>query len=245
MTEKLLAWLVHLYTAAGLVAAAGMAVLIVRGGDESFRWAFMLMVVATAIDSTDGWLARKARVKDVLPWFEGRTLDDLADFHTYTSMPLLLMWRAQMLPGALAWLLLLALLASAYGFSRVNAKSADGFFVGFPSYWNVVAFYLYLLQPPVWVSVAIILACVWLTFVPSRYLYMTRGGPFAKLMIIVGAIWAALTALIILRPEHERKTLALISLFYPIMYLALSWVVSLRRSGSVASGLSPTIVVKR
>ena len=33
------AWLVHLYTALGLVCAAGMAVLIVRGGDASFRWA--------------------------------------------------------------------------------------------------------------------------------------------------------------------------------------------------------------
>ena len=69
MRAQLLAWLVHLYTAAGLVAAAGMAVLIVRGGDDGFRWAFMLMAVATAIDSTDGWFARKARVKDVLPGY--------------------------------------------------------------------------------------------------------------------------------------------------------------------------------
>ena len=63
--RKVFAWLVHLYTASGLLAAAGMAVLIVRGGDASFRSAFVLMVVATAIDATDGWLARKARVKDV------------------------------------------------------------------------------------------------------------------------------------------------------------------------------------
>jgi len=94
MAARLAAWLVHCYTAAGLVAAAGMAVLIVRGGDQSFRWAFVLMVTATVIDSTDGWLARKARVKEVLPEFDGRTLDDLTDFHTYTSMPLFLMWRA-------------------------------------------------------------------------------------------------------------------------------------------------------
>ena len=61
--RKTLAWLVHLYTAMGLVCAAGMAVLIVRGGDASFRGAFFLMMVATAIDATDGWLARKARVQ--------------------------------------------------------------------------------------------------------------------------------------------------------------------------------------
>jgi phosphatidylcholine synthase len=109
MIQRLTAWLVHLCTAGGLAAAAGMAVLIARGGDESFRWVFVLMVAATAIDATNGWLARKARVKDVLPEFDGRTLDDLTDFHTYTSMPLFLIWRAQILPGALAWVLLLPL----------------------------------------------------------------------------------------------------------------------------------------
>ena len=108
--RKLLAWLVHLYTALGLVCAAGMAVLIVRGDDASFRGAFFLMMVATAIDATDGWLARKARVKEVLPGFDGRALDDLIDFQTYTSLPLLLLWRADLLPGPLAWLLLLPLL---------------------------------------------------------------------------------------------------------------------------------------
>src|SRR5438093_5427567 len=210
MTHRLAAWLVHLYTAGGLVAAAGMAVLIARGGDESFRWAFVLMVAATAIDSTDGWLARKARVKEVLPYFDGRTLDDLTDFHTYTTLPLFLIWRAGILPGALAWFLLAPLLASAYGFSRSDAKTADGFFLGFPSYWNVVAFYLYLLESPVWVSLSVIVACSLLTFAPMRYLYLTRGGRFAKAMLATGAVWPALTAVSVLRPSGERRTLALI-----------------------------------
>jgi phosphatidylcholine synthase len=227
--EKAFAWLVHAYTAAGLLAAAAMAVFIVRGGDDSFRWAFMMMVVATAIDSTDGWLARKARVKEVLPDFDGRTLDDLTDFHTYTSMPLLLMWRAQILPGHFAWFLLVALLASAYGFSRADAKTPDGFFLGFPSYWNVVAFYLYLLSPPAWFSASVVIVCSILTFVPMRYLYMTRGGPFAKVMLATGTVWAAMTAVIILRPASERRTLGLISLAYPLLYVALSWIVTASR----------------
>src|SRR5687768_3059795 len=96
--RTILAWGVHLYTALGLVAAAGIAVFIVRGGDESFRWALALMLAAIAIDSTDGWLARRARVKQFAPSFDGRRLDDLIDFQTYTSLPLLLMWRAGLLP---------------------------------------------------------------------------------------------------------------------------------------------------
>jgi phosphatidylcholine synthase len=228
MRSKLLAWLVHLYTAAGLAAAAGMAVLIVRGGDDGFRWAFMLMAVATAIDSTDGWLARKASVKEVLPGFDGRTLDDLTDFHTYTSLPLFLMWRAAIFPGALAWFLLVPLLASAYGFSRTDAKTDDGFFLGFPSYWNVVAFYLYLLTPPVWLALSVVLACSLLTFTPVRYLYLTRGGPFAKTMLASGAVWAALAVVIILLPAGEQRTLALVSLIYPMVYLLLSWAITIR-----------------
>jgi phosphatidylcholine synthase len=226
--QQLAAWLVHFYTAAGLVAAAGMAVLIARGGDESFRSAFVLMVAATAIDSTDGWLARKVRVKEILPAFNGRTLDDLTDFHTYTSILLFLIWRAQILPGGLEWVLLLPLLASAYGFSQANVKTADGFFLGFPSYWNVVAFYLYILEPPVWISLVVLVGLALLTLVPARYLYITRGSPFARVMLVAGAVWAGLTFVVLIGPQAERKILAGISLFYPLMYLTLSWVVTLK-----------------
>jgi phosphatidylcholine synthase len=226
--HKLFAWLVHLYTAMGLVCAAGIAALIVRGGEGSFRWAFFLMMVATAIDATDGWLARKARVKEVLPGFDGRALDDLIDFHTYTSLPLLLLWRAGTLPDGLAWLLLVPLLSSAYGFSQVNAKTPDGFFLGFPSYWNVVAFYLYVLHPQVWVSVTLIVVLAVLTFIPTRYIYATRGGPYAKLINVGGAIWSVTLGLVLLGWPGDRGTLAVASLIYPLMYLALSAAVTIR-----------------
>src|SRR5438552_3127912 len=115
-TRRLLAWGVHCYTALGLVAAAGMAVCILQGNPASFRLAFILMLVATLIDATDGTLARLVRVKEVLPGFDGRRLDDLIDFLTFTSLPLLLLFQAHVLPeGQEAWLLL-PLLASAYGF---------------------------------------------------------------------------------------------------------------------------------
>ena len=52
------------------------------------------------------------------------------------------MWRAGLASGG--WLLA-PLLASAYGFCRKQAKTDDGYFLGFPSYWNIVAFYCYFL----------------------------------------------------------------------------------------------------
>ena len=227
--SKLLAWLVHLYTAMGLVLGAGVAVLIVRGGDRSFRLAFFLMMTATAIDATDGWLARKARVTDVLPGFDGRVLDELADFQQYVSLPLLLLWRAGTLPDGLAWLLLLPLLASAYWSSQVQAKAADGFFLGFPSYWNIVAFYLYMLHPPAWVSAMLIVIFSVLTFVPTPYLYATRGGPFARLINVGSVAWFAVLALALFGREELSRALALASLIYPAMYLGLSAFVTVRR----------------
>lgn len=225
---RLFAWMAHGYTALGLVCAAGMAVMIVRGGDADFRRAFFLMMVATAIDATDGWLARKARVKEVLPGFSGTELDNLIDLHTYTTLPLLLLWRADVLPGALAWVLLLPLFASAYGFSQVNAKTPDGFFLGFPSYWNIVAFYLYMLRMPPLANAAVVITLSVLTFVPTIYLYATRGGPYAAVINIGAPIWfAALAAALV---DHSRRSAAItrLSLVYPVVYLMLSAVVTWR-----------------
>ena len=65
--EKFLGWCVHGYTALGLVAAGLIAVLLVRGGADAFRWSFLLMAAATIVDSTDGFLARRVRIKEVVP----------------------------------------------------------------------------------------------------------------------------------------------------------------------------------
>src|SRR5438105_857847 len=98
--RTILAWGVHFYTALGLVAAAVIAVLIVEGTNEAFRWAFLLMLAATLIDATDGTLARAVRIKETLPGFDGRRLDDLIDFLNYSFLPLFLLWRAKYLPDS-------------------------------------------------------------------------------------------------------------------------------------------------
>ncbi len=227
--DKILAWCVHLYTATGLVAAAVIAVLIVRGGDDAFRWALMFMLIATVIDSTDGWLARRARVKELVPGFDGRRLDDLIDFQTYTSLPLLLIWRSEILASGQEWWLIVPLLASAYGFSQTGAKTDDGFFLGFPSYWNVVAFYLYMLRPPAWLSLSVIILLSVLTFVPSRYLYPSQKGPFSRLAILLGIVWGVMLVLILLRVPDDPRFLTLVSFGYPVFYLVVSWFITLKR----------------
>jgi phosphatidylcholine synthase len=234
---RFLAWGVHIYTALGLVLAAAIGVLLVQGGVDAFRWTFVLMMIATLIDATDGTLARRVRVKKVLPLFDGRKLDDLIDFQTYTTLPLLLIWRTELLPEGMQPWLLLPLLASAYGFCQVEAKTDDGYFLGFPSLWNVIAFYLYVLHLPGWVALGIIVAFSLLTFVPSRYLYPSQPGRLNVASNILGAVWACLLLVILWRmfdgdrPQDDETTrrVAILSLFYPAFYMIASWVVTLRR----------------
>lgn len=250
-TLKVLAWGVHFYTALGAVAAAGMLVLLVQGGAWAFRGTFLLMLVATLIDSTDGTLARRVRIKEVLPNFDGRRLDDLVDWLTYTCLPLMLIWRAEILPaGYEAWLVL-PLLASAYGFCQVSIKTDDGYFLGFPSLWNIVAFYLYVLDLPGWAALAIVVCLSIFTFVPSRYLYpSSRPGLVNKLSNIGGAVWSILLAWILWRLPGDSlpgnrvtdgftRWLVLCSTAYPIWYMGASWAITLRHWTSRPARTAP------
>lgn len=238
-----LAWCVHLYTGMGLVLAALIATLLVRGDAGAVWWSFAFMLVATLVDATDGTFARRVGVKTVLPGFDGRKLDDITDFLTYTFLPLLLIWRAALLPEGLEGWLLLPLLASAYGFCQTDAKTEDGYFLGFPSLWNVVAFYLYVLRLPGSVALAIVIVLALLTFVPSRYLYpSSQPSPLNRVSNLLGAVWALmLLALLGNWPSSGvaaaasadplggwARGLAIASLFYPAFYLAASWWVTIR-----------------
>ena len=256
----LLAWCVHSYTALGLVAAAGMARFIIEGTEAAFCGAFALMLAATLVDATDGLLARAIKVKEVLPGFDGRRLDDIIDFLTYTALPLFLLWRAGILPaGQEAWLLV-PLVASAYGFCQVRAKTEDGYFIGFPSYWNLVAFYLYALDRhvvplPGWFTIGMLVGLALLTFVPTRYLYPSLGGTLSRLTNFLGAIWAifflGIMYLLIskARGPHVQDDgllsgLILASLFFPMYYMIASWIVSwqlwrIRRRAAPILSVSP------
>ena len=65
----LFAWLVHLFMASGAVVAF-LGVIDELSSD--YRGAFLWMLVAMAIDATDGLFARAVRVKERLPAFDAR-----------------------------------------------------------------------------------------------------------------------------------------------------------------------------
>ena len=222
-------WLAHLYTALGAVLAFAATFAVFEG---QFREVFLLLSVATFIDTTDGWLARTLRVKERLPGYDGGRLDDIVDYLTYVFVPVLLVVRAGLLPPG--WGLAVAalvLLASAYGFGQVEAKVAtsDYFFTGFPSYWNIVALYLYVWRLPAAANAALLSVLAVLVFVPIRYVYPSRTVTLRVPTLVLGVAWAVLMLVVIWRlPATDGPWLNL-SLVFPVYYTALSFYLHAKR----------------
>ena len=150
------AWLVHAFTASGALLAY-LALTDAIGGN--FRRAFLWLAASTMVDAVDGALARLARVKERTPEFNGSKLDDIVDYLTFVFVPAFIVHGAGLLPdGPVGFVVVAAvLLSSAYGFNREDAKTADHFFTGFPSYWNIVAVYMVALRLAPGANAAILL----------------------------------------------------------------------------------------
>jgi phosphatidylcholine synthase len=212
---------VHLYTASGSVLALLIVIAAIDGRAVTALW---LGLAALVIDGTDGMLARRMRVKETIPWFDGARLDDIVDYLTYVFAPIVLLWMTGRLPeGPLGWLLAaLPLLASSFQFCRVDAKTSDHFFLGFPSYWNIVAFYVIVLDLGPTTAGVILLACSVLVFVPVRYVYPSRTRAFQKLTLALTALWLATYAVLLLQLPDPHPAVVAVSLGYLGYYVALS-----------------------
>jgi phosphatidylcholine synthase len=228
MTANLLrAWCVHLYTALGAVVAL-VAILAIENGN--FGQAFWLMSLAVVIDATDGTLARIARVKELITWFDGDRLEDIIDYLNYVMVPCLFLLRAELLPSQDAiWLGALPLIASAYGFCQKEAKTADHYFLGFPSYWNIIAFYLYVLKTPLWVNAFLIIFLSIMVFVPIRYIYPSRSPRFRAVTNVLGALWGVALLFMIYRLPDPPQMIVFASLAFPAYYTGLSLWLVIRR----------------
>jgi phosphatidylcholine synthase len=200
-----------------------------------FREAFLWLGAACFIDTTDGWLARGLRVTQRLPGYDGARLDDIVDYLTYVFVPVLLIVRADLLPASAGTAVAaLVLLASAYGFGQVEAKVAttDHFFTGFPSYWNIVALYLYVWRLPASMNAALLTALALLVFVPIRYVYPSRTVTLKVPTLMLGTLWAVLVIVAVWRlPATDGPWLTL-SLVFVVYYGVLSLYLHARGSSA-------------
>jgi phosphatidylcholine synthase len=232
---------VHVYTALGTVVGLLIVLAAIEGEVTTALWLFF---VALFIDGTDGMLARRFRVKETIPWFDGALLDNIVDYLTYVFAPVVLLWTTGSLPGGpLGWVLAaLPLLASSYQFCRVDAKlvgsgGEDHFFLGFPSYWNVVAFYAIVLDAsPTVVAVGIVVFTV-LVFVPIRYLYPSRMRTLRRTTLALSVVWAVSYVLLLVQYPDPHPAVVAVSLAYLVYYNGLS--VFLTVTSALAGRRSP------
>lgn len=221
------AWLVHFYTASGALCAF---LALNRIFYDRYRDAFFWLFLAVIVDATDGVLARRAHVASRLPWFNGAKLDDIVDYLTYVFVPAFFVWQALLVPDRWAFVLVAGmLLSSAYGFNRDDAKTQDHFFTGFPSYWNIVVFYLYLAGWAPEVNAAILLILAALVFVPVRYLCPSRTPVFRTLTLALGGLWGVLMIAMLWQMPGVSPAIFWASLVFPVYYLMLSLALDARR----------------
>lgn len=222
---RLASWALHFYTAMGAVvgvmainaALEGRALLCLR-----------LMLLTIFIDGTDGFLARRLKVWQRLPQIDGRRLDDIVDYFTYVIVPAIAMVQLELIPNSVfIWAPIL--MASALGFANVAAKTEDDYFLGFPSYWNLIAIYLYFLHFPLWLNSLLVLALAGGVFAPIGFIYPSKTRPFRKLTISLGLAWTLQIFLLLCVPQALPSWWLGASLIFPIYYFSMSIYLQLHR----------------
>jgi phosphatidylcholine synthase len=218
---KARAWGVH-----GLTAFGAVAGLLSLAAITQYEWklAFAYMMIATAIDSIDGTLARKFQVKIVLPGFDGALLDNLVDYFTFVIVPAVFIYMADLLPPQLAMgAAAMISLVSAYQFCQADAKTDDNFFKGFPSYWNIVALYLFLFQFGQWINLIILAGFAISVFVPILYVYPSRTDTFRKTTLGLSFVWSVAMITVLVQFPNHPPWLLWATMGYVAYYFSLSF----------------------
>jgi phosphatidylcholine synthase len=188
---------VHLLTAVG----AALALLALLAAAER-RWSLMFLWLGLAliVDTVDGPIARRLRVGEVLPRWNGDVLDLVVDFLTYVFIPAFAIAQGGFLPdpgGLLAGILIV--ITGVLYFADRQMKTADNYFRGFPAVWSIVAFFLFLLRPSPWIVGAMIVALAILTFVPIVFIHPFRVVRLRALSAILLAVIGVLAIVAIAR----------------------------------------------
>lgn len=187
---------IHLLTASG-AAFALLAVMAIADGD--WNTAFIWLGVALLVDGVDGPLARRHRVRERLPKWDGAALDFVIDYTTYVFAPAIIIAQALGLPPVIGALMgIVVAVSGAMYFADTRMKQPDNSFRGFPAVWNVIAFGLYAFLPPPPVTILVVIIFAVMTFLPINFVHPVRVVKWRILTLAIVAFWFAGCAWLIL-----------------------------------------------
>lgn len=216
VSRRAFAWGVHLFTASGIVWGL-LSILAIY--QHQWKLAFWWIAATLIVDGFDGTLARLARVKLYAPQIDGALLDNMVDYVNYVLVPALLLIEGRLVPPQLSIVTAgLILLSSGYQFSQVDAKTDDHYFKGFPSYWNILVVYLFMLGGNPWINFTLVMLCVVLVFVPVKYIYPSRTLRNKNLTLAMSSLWVVLGILILLLYPAAPHGLIYLSLLFVAYY---------------------------
>jgi phosphatidylcholine synthase len=189
----LIVWAVHLLTVSGAGLALGAAVAVVHG---SWQVAFLCLGIAFIVDGIDGPLARWAKVKERLPWFDGASLDFVIDYTNYVFIPAFVIAESGLISEPLATVcgILIAVVGALY-FGDKRMKTDENGFRGFPAVWNAIVYLLMIYRPGEVPTVALIVLFAILTFSPIEFIHPVRVVRFRPVTLAVTGAWAVLSIL--------------------------------------------------
>ncbi len=206
--KKGIAWAVHAFTASGIIFGFLALVSVLKNDPVA---AFMWLGVALFVDGVDGSLARRARVAEYTPNFDGASLDLVIDYFTYVAVPALMIYWFKMVPldfvfSGDTWSLICAIIimaTSLYTFANVGMKSSDYYFVGFPAIWNVVVLYFYLFNTGPIINLVTTLVLAILTFIPIKFVHPLRVAHYREITIPMTVLWAAMTMALVISGKDK------------------------------------------
>lgn len=216
MKKKLSALFVHLFTAIGVLLAFWALLLIIQGELQN---SLFVMALAVIVDSLDGTLARRADVTTHTPFIDGALMDNISDYLNWVFIPVFWAYTflgVPFIPGSAV------LIASLFGFSHKEAKTEDHYFRGFPSYWNFVIFYLWLLDAEIWVSTSVLLILAILVLFPIKFVYPSRTSKWRKTTLVLAIPYAFIVIFMLFSLRETPFWLILTSFYYPVYYLIVS-----------------------
>lgn len=203
MNIRLKALSVHLLTATGAV----LSMLAMLAAEEGL-WALMFfwLIVALVVDGVDGPLARRYKVKENWPLYDGVLMDLIIDFLTYVFIPAFALFKSGLLPGWTGWF---AIIAITYGsilyFSDTRMKTRDNSFAGFPACWNMVVLVLFALKPNFWLILLIVVVLTVAMFTNVKFVHPVRTKRWRAISLPMAAAWVGCAIWAILVDFHPSS----------------------------------------
>ncbi|AHH08212.1 CDP-alcohol phosphatidyltransferase family protein [Borrelia anserina] len=218
----ILAWLVHILTASGLIISLYSIISIIN---TDYSLLLKLTIFGLVIDGIDGTLARKLKIKEIIPTINGELLDNIVDYINYTFIPTLFFYYGNFIRDEYKSITCIGiLLSSAYQFSRLDAKTSDDYFRGFPSLWNFLIILNIIFKMNQITNLSIILLCIVFSFAPIKFIYpsKTKELRYITLPVTLMTCLSVILITFVRLPETYLKIGKTLIIFYCLYLILIS-----------------------